>query len=454
MASAVLAVVVGGGFAVLIVAIGGLRDSSRRAGHSQQVLAASDGLQKLVIDLETGVRGFVITGQERFLEPWTAARAAFPAQVRALNRLVENPDQTTRVRRIGRAATDYINGYSVPLVDAARRGEASARSIATTAEGKRRVDALRAQFDGLGSSVRATLDRQREHADAVARRAVLGASIGLAGSIFLILLFGGYLTRAVALPVRRAAGMAGELAGGDLSVRMPETGTGEIGQLERAFNTMGRSLEASRDELVASRARVLAAADEARRHVVRDLHDGVQQRLVHTIVTLKMALQAQHQHDGSKEELIAEGLDNAQRANAELRELAHGLHPSVLAQGGLRAGVAELVSRTTVPVTADVSVARLAPEIEASAYFVVAEALTNVVKHSRAQSAAVKVWVDDGALRLEVRDDGVGGAHLAGSGLVGLADRLAALGGRLRVTSPPNGGTVLAASLPLSGSQP
>jgi signal transduction histidine kinase len=108
-----------------------------------------------------------------------------------------------------------------------------------------------------------------------------------------------------------------------------------------------------------------------------------------------------------------------------------------------------LVSRLTVPVAVDVAVPRLDPAIEASAYFVVAEALTNVAKHSNAQSAEVRAWARDGVLHVEVRDDGVGGARAAGSGLVGLTDRVAALGGRLRIDSPPNGGTLIAVTLPL-----
>jgi signal transduction histidine kinase len=222
----------------------------------------------------------------------------------------------------------------------------------------------------------------------------------------------------------------------------------QIGEFTELVATAIANAE-GRGELLASRARVLAAADDARRHVVRDLHDGAQQRIVNTIVTLTLALQEQEHDGGTVGDLVAEGLEHAKRANDELRELAHGLHPSVLARGGLRAGVAALVSRTTVPVSADVSVQRLPPDIEASAYFVVAEALTNVAKHSDARGAHVKVWVEHRALHLEVRDDGVGGADPAGSGLVGLADRLAALGGRLRVASPPNGGTLVAATLPL-----
>ena len=200
----------------------------------------------------------------------------------------------------------------------------------------------------------------------------------------------------------------------------------------------------ARAALVASRARLLTAGDEARRRVVRDLHDGAQQRLVHTILTLKLAQSAE---DAAG--LVGEALEEAEQANEELRELAHGLLPSVLTRGGLTAGVESLVSRVRLPVTVKVTEQRFAPDIEASAYFVVAEALTNVAKHSGAASADVRLWVGDSALHVDVRDDGAGGARLDGSGLVGLSDRVEALGGRLLVDSPPGQGTRVGATLPL-----
>jgi signal transduction histidine kinase len=205
----------------------------------------------------------------------------------------------------------------------------------------------------------------------------------------------------------------------------------------------------SQDQLTASRARVVAAGDEARRRVVRDLHDGAQQRLVHTIVTLKMAQRAMRQNDGRAEALVAEGLAQAQHAIGELRELAQGLLPSVLTRGGLRAGVEALLSRIDLLVTVDVVPERFPPVIEASAYFVVAEALTNVAKHSQAQHAEVRAWVRDGVLEIEVRDDGVGGARSDGRGLVGLDDRIEAVGGRFQLKSPSGGGTLVSVSLPL-----
>jgi PAS domain S-box-containing protein len=205
----------------------------------------------------------------------------------------------------------------------------------------------------------------------------------------------------------------------------------------------------ARSELAASRARVVAAADEERRRVVRDLHDGAQQRLVHSIITLKLAHQALQPDQQPGSELVAEALEQAERANVELRELAHGMLPAVLTRGGLRAAVEALAARTPVPVEVAVSVDRLPAPVEATAYFVVAEALTNLAKHARATRATVRAHVEDGTLQLKVRDDGIGGARPDGSGLVGLADRLAVLDGQLRVDSPADGGTVVAADIPL-----
>jgi signal transduction histidine kinase len=204
----------------------------------------------------------------------------------------------------------------------------------------------------------------------------------------------------------------------------------------------------SRTQLTESRARVVAEGDNARRRVVRDLHDGAQQRLVHTIVTLKLA-QRELPDNEPAGPLVAEALVQAEQTNAELRELAHGILPSVLSRGGLRAGVDALVSRIDLAIAVEVTDERFPPGIEAGAYFVVAEALTNVVKHSRAKGAEVKASVDGGVLHVEVRDDGVGGAITDGAGLIGLDDRVAALGGRLRVEGPSGGGTLVAAALPL-----
>jgi CHASE3 domain sensor protein/GAF domain-containing protein len=249
VASGLLALIVGAAFAVLLLSVADLRDAARLAKHSEEVLTTANQLERLVVDLETGQRGFIITGQEGFLEPWRAARAALPGVSSRLEQLTVVTAQHRRAQRITQAADAYLQDYSIPLVAAARRDPASARTVAVTEEGKRRVDAMRVQFDGLMAAEHDLLAARQERSDAAARRASLAAASGLVGSVLLIALFAGYLTRAIVGPVRRAAAMAGRLAGGDLRVRMPETGVGEIGALERSFNTMAGSLEASRGEL-------------------------------------------------------------------------------------------------------------------------------------------------------------------------------------------------------------
>ena len=149
-----------------------------------------------------------------------------------------------------------------------------------------------------------------------------------------------------------------------------------------------------------------------------------------------MAQQAMREGDEDAEALVAEAVEYAQQANGALRELAHGILPADLASAGLRGAVASMVERLDLPVRVDLCPERFAAEVEANAYFIVAEALTNIVKHAGAGSAAVTATVEDGELRLEVRDDGVGGADPGGHGLIGIEDRATALGGRFTAAQP------------------
>jgi signal transduction histidine kinase len=221
-----------------------------------------------------------------------------------------------------------------------------------------------------------------------------------------------------------------------------------IGEFTELLATAISNAQA-RSDLAASRSRIVAAADDERRRVVRDLHDGAQQRLVHTVITLKLARRALDKEVDAVPALISEAAQHAEEATAELRELAHGLLPSALASGGLRAGVIALASRMPVPVDINVSVSGLPAAVEATAYFIVAEALTNVAKHAHAAHAEVSARIADRKLQVRICDDGVGGARPDGSGLVGLGDRLGTLDGSLRVESPPGGGTVIAAAIPV-----
>ncbi len=626
VASALLALVVGSAFAVLVVAIADLRDAGQQARHSEEVLAAANQLERLVIDLETGQRGFVLTGEERFLDPWHDARRALPEEARTLERLAAARDagQGVRAGQIARACTSYIQDYSLPTVEAARRDPGSVRTIAVAEEGKRRVDTLRAAFDEFATVERGLAATRQEDAKSAAHRAIVAASAGVAGSIVLVVLFTAYLTRAIVRPVRQAAGMAGRLAGGDLTVRMPETGPGEIGGLERAFNTMAGSLEASREdlrliveeqaalrrvatlvakgvaptevfaavaeevghllgapstrllryepdgtasvvaawseidvdispgdrlplegdnvagsvlrtgqvarmesfeeaqgplaahfrrlgirsavgapivvedrlwgamiadwmrsdplpagtearlaeftglvataianaesraELTASRARVVAAADETRRRLERDLHDGTQQRLVSLSLDLRTAEASVPPELTDLRAQLAQMAQGLTGAVDDLREISRGLHPAVLSRGGLGPALKTLARRSAVPVRLEIGSDRRLPDgVEVAAYFVVSEALTNATRHAQASEGHVDIDVDVRFLRLHIRDDGVGGADPArGSGLVGLKDRVEALGGAIEVTSPLGGGTSLLVQLPVENTVP
>jgi len=210
----------------------------------------------------------------------------------------------------------------------------------------------------------------------------------------------------------------------------------------------------SRAALTASRARIVAGADEARRRLARDVHDGAQQRLVHALLRLKQARAALEDTDGAAAKLLDESLAQVQAANAQLRELAHGILPSALARGGLGDGVQSLLRHTPLPVDAEVRAGRLPQPVETTAYFVIAEALTNVIKHAGADRARVRALAAADRLEVEVSDDGRGGADPAGgSGLTGLTDRVDAAGGSMTLTSPPGEGTKLCVVLPIEQPQ-
>ena len=621
LATVALALVVGAVFATLLLTIENARSAERSALHSQDVLIAANGLELRVLDLENGQRGFILTRQTEFLVPWQQAMAALPQEGRALLALVAgDPAQEARARKILAAARSYIRDYSLPLVNAAERNDPSAMTIAATAEGDARINAMRANFAQL-------LERERRTSAATARdstdathRAYAAAVIGVIASIALLALYAAYLTRAIVRPIRRAATLTGRLAGGDLAARLPETGMGEIGALERAFNVMGASLERSRDDLAAladeqaglrrvatlvargaspgdvlaavareigellpadyamvgrydvngtrfttvgnwsrdgdsaglpttldvggrnvtalvwqtrrparidpdetasgpvtpyhralgvrstvgvpinvegrlwgiviaastrdepmpddtetrlgsftelvstaianaeaqaaltaSRARIVVTADETRRRFERDLHDGAQQRFVAAALQVRAAQAAV---PSDLPELAAE-LDHAAtkltRAIDELRDFARGIHPAILAEGGLDAALRTLARRSTVPVDLDLRAnGRLPERVEVAAYYVVSEALTNAAKHGHASSVTVRVEAARDVLRVGISDDGVGGAQFGrGSGLLGLKDRVEALGGGITLQSEPGAGTSLSVELPL-----
>ncbi|HEX2884324.1 MAG TPA: sensor histidine kinase [Candidatus Limnocylindria bacterium] len=227
-------------------------------------------------------------------------------------------------------------------------------------------------------------------------------------------------------------------------------GVAAVAQLAIENERLHAEVKAQLEEVRASRQRIVSAADAERRRVERNIHDGAQQRLVSLSMALRLA-QAQAA-DASPEVAgtLADAEAELKHAIGELRELARGIHPAILTEAGLGAALESLAERAALPVAVDTRLnGRLPPVVEATAYFLVAEALTNVVKHAGATAATVRATVKDGTLRVRVADNGSGGVDLdRGSGVRGLIDRVAALGGNLTISDDPQGGTVLEADIP------
>ena len=233
-------------------------------------------------------------------------------------------------------------------------------------------------------------------------------------------------------------------------------GTGISLAAALSIGTWKLNEELRAERLAASRAHLVAAADQTRRRIERDLHDGAQQQLVSLAVTLRSAEATVPPELHELRTQVSQVADGLKDVLAELRELSRGMHPAILSHGGLGPALRTLARRSPIPVSLELHCdRRLTEGVEVAAYYVVAEALTNVVKHADAGTARVKAVVDDGALHVEVRDDGVGGAdRRRGTGLVGLADRVAVNGGTIGITSPPGEGTTIVAELPIEHEWP
>ena len=241
--------------------------------------------------------------------------------------------------------------------------------------------------------------------------------------------------------------------GTEFPAEVTVTRTGVPGEL--GFTGYVRDITERRhaeQELRASRERLVTASDAARQRVTRDLHDGAQQRFVTALINLQLAEQKWDSAPSRARELIGLALRDARQGMEDLRGIAAGIHPAILAQRGLAAAIGGLAARLPIPVQIDVPDRRLPERIEASVYFFCSEALTNVVKHAKATCAWVRMELSDDRCSVEVHDDGIGGAapRSESSGLTGLRDRIGALNGHMDIASPVSGGTVLTATIPLS----
>jgi signal transduction histidine kinase len=281
-----------------------------------------------------------------------------------------------------------------------------------------------ARIDDYASATGPIAERARQ----VGLRAAVGVPVSVEGRLWGVMLAG---SRVGPLPAGTEARLAGftELAASAIA----------NAEAQAALN--------------ASRARIVATADATRRRIERNLHDGAQQRLVSLALNLRAAEAALPAGTGEVAQQLDEVAAGMDGVLDDLREIACGLHPAILADGGLRPALKTLARRSAVPVDLDIQVDRRLPEpVEIAAYYTVAEALTNAAKHARATTADIQLTEHDGTLHVRVRDNGRGGADFGqGSGLVGLKDRAEALGGHLQLHSPPGAGTTLEITLPLDG---
>lgn len=261
-ASAVLAILVAGTLGLMIYVVQSLRTSAADARHSEEVVASANRLERLALDLETGARGFVITGQNRFLQPFTAASATYPAEVRELETLVrDDPVQLARARQVHSAIATYRQAWVAPVIATARTNPAAARQVVATGRGKRLMDGIRARFASFIATQRQVTERRTSDWDSWGRTGIVVGAIAIVGSLLLIVVFGSYLFRLVTSPIRRIAAGARRLAAGDLTARVSEEGVGEIGALAHDFNVMAESLDRQRLELARRNTELEAVLD-------------------------------------------------------------------------------------------------------------------------------------------------------------------------------------------------
>lgn len=418
-------------FVTMVVSITQLQEAQASAAASQRLVIAAEGLSRAVGDVGTAAAE-VRAGRTGAARALSHAVGDVVQAAGTLNSTVgSDAGQRGRVAELGSTAQAYASG------------------VRTGGQGSD-VD-FKDRLDSFLTTEREDVADQQHSATAATKRAVAAAVIGLVASVVAMIGLGVYLTRAVTLPVRHAGAVAREFADGNLSARLPATGAGEIRDLQVALNDMAVALASARSELAASRARISAADWRSRRELERNLHDGLQQRLVSLSLDVRgLAADLPAADPGLRVQTdrLAEGLAGAVE---ELREIARGIQPAVLTESGLRAALRTLARRSMLPVEVAVDLpARPPADIESAAYYFTSEAITNTIKHARATGVVVTVEEAGGQLRVTVADDGVGGAGRGnGSGLVGLRDRIEAAGGRMAVHSPPGEGTTLTALLPL-----
>jgi PAS domain S-box-containing protein len=427
------------------------KDGGRRLiAWSNKPMAAADGTPDSLVT--TGIdltdRGPRRDEDERALEGDPKAKLAeigrLATEQRALRRVATLVASEVRPERVFTAVSEECARVLQVNASAVLRYESDETATIVGRHNRDSIDVFR-----IGESLPA------EAGSAVGQVLRTGQSArvddwgGLIGEMAETIFRTGYRSTAAA-PIVVAGALWGAVAIASEDPLVPESEI-RLGGFCELVSLAVASAQA-REDLIASRARLVKAGDEQRRKLERNLHDGAQQRFVSALLKLRMAQARLDSQPEAARELFGEVSRELDTGLEELREIARGLHPAVLGDHGLLRAVEALVARIPIPVGIDVPPGRLPEDVEATAYYIVSEAMTNVVKHAAATHVEVSIRREGTILRCEVGDDGRGGADAAsGTGLLGLRDRAEAAGGTLAVTSPPGRGTVVSAVLPLTG---
>jgi signal transduction histidine kinase len=416
--SGVITLILVSALALLIFAVRGQRDAGRLALRSQEAITAGTELQRSVISLENGLRGFVASGRDRSLEPWRVALREYPGQVRKLAALVsDEPAQQAQVKQISGEIDDYVNLWGKPLLGLARDRLDAARSVIVTGTGRTRIETIRRRFERLFGQERVVAASREHRAEG---RSSLAVGAGIGGLALLLLLTTGYLLfmrRYVVRPVLEVAGASRALAEGDMSVRVPPHGGDEIGELARSFNTMADRLERSREE-VADRTRELERSnEELDRFASVTSHD-----LQAPLATISMYAQLLEQRHGHELQSASQLVDGICQATGHARQLVRDLLEYARAgRGELRtedvdfnrlvADVLELLAAPIDEAGAEVAVVDLpvAPADPRNLRQVFQNLIGNAVKFAEDRPEVKVTAEQDGDFwRFSVSDNGIG----------------------------------------------
>jgi signal transduction histidine kinase len=316
-----IALLLGAAFALLVFAVSGQRDAGRLALRSQEAITAGTELEKTVISLENGLRGYVASGRERSLDPWTAGLKAYPGQVRKLEGLVSDvPSQQAQVRLIKEQVDDYVNLWATPLLGLARQRLPVAQSVIVTGTGRVRIDQLRTSFGRLFTQEQALARTREQRAEKNSTRAIVAGWSGLGMLIVLAISVAFYFRHSVVRPVLTVAQASRRLAEGDMSVRVPPVRDDELGDLARAFNSMADSLETSQEAL-AERSRELERSNRELEQFASVTSHDLQAPLA-TISMYAQLLDQRHAQDLNGGRQLVEGINAATvKARTLIRDL-------------------------------------------------------------------------------------------------------------------------------------